>query len=90
MQDEKLVAFLSKALKGKSKVIITLEFLLEQKVGTARQHKCQYKLVVYDFILEYKRGKENKVANTLTRKEEYGKDESIFLITFPEPVWLYG
>jgi hypothetical protein len=65
-----------------------LKFLLEQKVGTTSQQKWISKLLGYDFVIEYKKGKENRVADALSRRfEETSKDGelSISLISFPSP-----
>jgi hypothetical protein len=58
-------------LLGKSFVVRTdqqaLKYLLEQRVGTAAHQKWVSKLQGYDFMVEYKRGRENKVADALSR-----------------------
>ncbi|KAJ3708704.1 hypothetical protein LUZ61_012409 [Rhynchospora tenuis] len=48
---------------------ISLKHLLEQKATTALQHKGLCKLLGLDYKIEYKRGKENKVADALSRVE---------------------
>ena len=48
----------------------SLKFLLEQRIGTPAQQKWFTKLLGYSFIVEYKKGKENKAANALSRKGE--------------------
>ena len=48
----------------------SLKFLLEQRVGTPVQKKWITKLLGYSFLVEYKKGKENKVANALSRRLE--------------------
>jgi hypothetical protein len=45
----------------------SLKFLLEQKVGAPSQQKWVSKLLGYDFVIEYKKGKENRIANALFR-----------------------
>lgn len=47
-----------------------LKFFLEQCVGTAVQQKWIAKLLGYDFKIQYKKGKENVVADALSRRNE--------------------
>ncbi|KAJ3698695.1 hypothetical protein LUZ61_002400 [Rhynchospora tenuis] len=46
---------------------ISLKHLLEQKVTNALQHKGLCVLLGLDYSIEYKKGKENKVADALSR-----------------------
>ena len=61
-------------LVGKPFVIKTnhqsLKFLLEQRVGTLTQQKWITKLLGYSFVVEYKKGKNNKAANALSQRME--------------------
>jgi hypothetical protein len=60
-------------------------------VGTVTQQRRMSKLLGYDFVIEYKRGKENKVANALSRVfEEPAVPVATIcsLISFPSPTWL--
>jgi hypothetical protein len=69
----------------------SLKFLLEQRIGTPSQQRWMSKLLGYDFINEYKRGKENRVADTLSRQFEDSSQEGavvLSLISFPTPSWL--
>jgi hypothetical protein len=68
-----------------------LKFLLEQKMGTTSQQKWISKLLGYDFVIEYKKGKENRVVDALSKRfEETSKEGelSISLISFPTPSWV--
>lgn len=67
-----------------------LKYLLEQKVKTEKKQKWLAKLLGYSFTIEYKRGQENKVANALSQKGEFGKDEGSIaaIITFSPPDWI--
>jgi hypothetical protein len=70
----------------------SLKFLLEQKVGTPTQQKWITKLLGYDFTIEYKAGRENVVADALSRKiEDEGvspQDGQLMLLTIPNPLWV--
>lgn len=50
-----------------------LKYLLDQKIGTPMQHKWLSKLLGYDFLVEYKKGLDKKVAVVLSRVEEEGE-----------------
>lgn len=67
-----------------------LKYLLEQKVGIVAQQKWLTKLLGYDFSIEYKQDKENKVVDALSRKfkAEQLLEGSLAIITFPTPIWI--
>ena len=44
-----------------------LKYMLEQKVSTPSQHTWLAQLMTYDFEVVYKRGKENRATNALSR-----------------------
>jgi len=48
----------------------SLKFLLDQHLTTIPQHTWVSKLFGYDFSVEYKPGKQNVVADALSRRDE--------------------
>ena len=76
-----------------------MKFLLEQRIATPAQQKWLAKLLGYAFIVEYKKGVENKVADALSRRSNYipkscQLDESpkascLLLLSIPDPTWLH-
>lgn len=66
----------------------SLKYLLEQKVGTPVQQKWVTKLLGYDFVVEYKCGTENKVADGLSLKFEEIPEGSLLTLSFPISTWL--
>jgi hypothetical protein len=68
-----------------------LKFLLEQKIGTPSQQRWLSKLIGYDFVIEYKSGSTNYVADALSRLPDHtGHPEEVSLsfISFPTPGWI--
>lgn len=59
----------------------SLKFMTDQKLTTGIQHKLMLKLLEFDFKLEYKKGKDNIVADALSRKHQLN---AISLVT---PKW---
>jgi hypothetical protein len=69
----------------------SLKYLLEQKAATIPQQRWISKLMGYDFTIEYKKGKENQVADALSRQFEASFDSAVLslsLISFPTPTWV--
>jgi len=50
-----------------------LKYLLEQRLYTEAQHTWLLKLCNYKYTMEYKRGKENVAADSLSRRGEEGE-----------------
>ena len=67
-------------LVGKPFVIKTdqqsVKYLLDQRVGTRAQQRWITKLLGYNFLVEYKKGKENVVVEALSRQGEESMDVS--------------
>ena len=76
----------------------SLKYLLEQKIGTPVQQKWFAKLLGYVFVVEYKKGKDNLVADALSRKADFEDCTSwgfveahkgvLYMVSFPSPAWL--
>lgn len=65
----------------------SLKFLLDQRVGTVMQQKWIAKLMGYNFVVEYKKGKENLVADALSRQDEE-PEVTVSLISFSNWDWM--
>lgn len=63
----------------------SLKCLLEQRIATTVQQKWLAKLLGYDYVIEYKKGKDKKVADALSRVAEA---VSLKTISLPLPSWL--
>ena len=56
----------------------SLKYFLEQRLSSEEQQKWVTKILGYDFEIIYKKGKQNVVADALSRKDE---DVEAFLCT---------
>ena len=73
----------------------TLKYILEKRIATPVQQKWLTKLLGYLFVVEYKQGCENKVADALSRRCEDSAVSNfdvvspcLCLISFPSPSWI--
>jgi hypothetical protein len=57
--------------------------MMNQRLIEGIQHKLLMKLMEFNYSIEYKKGKENKVVDALSRK-----DHSIMAITSVVPAWV--
>ncbi|KAK9100383.1 hypothetical protein Scep_023813 [Stephania cephalantha] len=64
----------------------SLQHLWTQRISTLAQQKWLHKLMGFDFFVEYKKGKENLVADALSRMFEDNKE--LHVISSPVPNWL--
>lgn len=53
----------------------SLRYITTQRLVEGIQHKLLLKLLEFDYIVEYKKGKENLVADALSRRDVRSKDE---------------
>lgn len=66
----------------------SLKHLWSQKITTAAQQKWLFKLMGFDFVIQYKGGKENIVADALSRRaEDEQKEGQVLAISCPIPNW---
>jgi len=57
-------------------------------VGTPFQEKWITKLLGYSFKVEYKRGVDNKVTDTLSRRDGWDEEVSISVLSIPMATWV--
>jgi hypothetical protein len=63
----------------------SFKYFLEQHISSQEQQKWVTKLFGYDYEIIYKKGKDNVVADALSRKYEEG---SLFSLSFIVPDWI--
>jgi hypothetical protein len=61
----------------------TLKFMMSQRLSEGIQHKLMLELLEFDYHVEYTKGKENIVADALSRKEL-----EISAISLMSPAWV--
>jgi hypothetical protein len=66
--------------------IKSLKYFLEQHISSQEKQKWVTKLFGYDYEIIYKKGKDNVVADALSRK--YEDKGSLFSLSFIVPDWL--
>jgi len=65
----------------------SLKYFLEQRLSLEEQQKWVTKILGYDFEIIYKKGKQNVVANALSRKDEY-VEGFLCTISIIQPDWI--
>ena len=68
----------------------SLKYLLDQKINTSLQQKWLVKLMGMDYEIQYRKGKENIVADALSRRGDLENiaETSVHTITAIKPQWL--
>lgn len=64
---------------------LACKYINEQRITEGVQHKLLIKLLSYDYKIEYKRSKENKAADALSRVPPNGQ---LFATTLIIPTWI--
>jgi hypothetical protein len=64
----------------------SLKYFLEQQISSPEQQKWVTKIFGYDYEIIYKKGKENLLVDSLSRK--YEEEVSLFSLSSIVPNWL--
>lgn len=64
----------------------SLKYFWEQCLSSPQQNKWLAKMLGYDYEIIYKKGRENIVANALSRQFE--EESTLFAISLPIPEWI--
>jgi transposase InsO family protein len=79
-------------LHGKPFIIktdhISLKHLLEQRLTHSLQHKGLCKLMGLDYVIQYKKGTENRAADALSRRPSSTKTTELNAVTEVLPLWV--
>jgi hypothetical protein len=59
-----------------------LKYLLDQRLSTIPQHQWVSKLFGYDFSVEYRPGRQNVVADALSRR--HSQEEAVLALSIPQ------
>ncbi|KAL5768771.1 hypothetical protein ACOSQ2_015554 [Xanthoceras sorbifolium] len=65
----------------------SLKHLWNKKITTVAQQKWLYKLMGFDFVIEYNRGRDNLVADALSKQVEDEEISTLHAISQPVPQW---
>ncbi|GAA0164566.1 hypothetical protein LIER_20166 [Lithospermum erythrorhizon] len=88
MQEQKPLAYISKAWGlFKQAYQQSLKHLLEQKVTTYLRQKVVSKLLGLDYMIQYKQGKENVVADALSKAQH--EEGQLLSISTVQPSWMH-
>jgi hypothetical protein len=63
----------------------SLKYIGQQKLVQGIQHKLLINLMGYDYKIEYKKGKENKAADALSRRPQ---ENTLMSISTAVPLWI--
>lgn len=66
----------------------SLKYLSSQRLLEGVQHKLMLKLLEHDYVIEYKKGRENKVADALSRKDNPVNLETCMAVAAAVPAWM--